>query len=179
MCLVFDGSDLGSLDMSFHEYSDADWSGDPGMLKSTSGFVFISNRGAIGWGSKCQTMVALSSTESEYIGLCYAGQHLAYLQTLFEDVSQKQKNPTELLCDNQVAIILSKDVQFRARTKHIQCKYHYLHDDLVAKKEVIVRYVSTNNMVADIFMKALGREKHWRFTHVMGLRIPSSGSVKS
>ena len=42
--LVFDGSDLGSLDMSFHGYSDADWSGDPDTSKSTSRFVFISNR---------------------------------------------------------------------------------------------------------------------------------------
>jgi len=133
---------------------------------------------AIGWGSKHQTMVALSSTESEYIGLCYAGQHLAYLRTLFEDIGQKQKGPTELLCDNQAAIILSKDPQFRARTKHIQHKYHYLRDDLVAKKEAIVRYVSTNEMVADIFTKALGCEKHWKFSHAMGLWFPSSGSVK-
>jgi len=86
-------------------------------------------------------MVALSSTESEYIGLCYAGQHLAYLRTLFEDISQKQKVPTKLFCDNQAAIILSKDAQFQARMKHIQCKYHYLCNDLVAKKEAIVRYI--------------------------------------
>ena len=177
MVLQFDGSDVG-MDMSFHGYSDTDWSGDPDTSRSTSGFVFISNRGAIGWGSKRQSMIALSSTESEYIGLCYAGQHLAYLRNLFEDIGHKQREPTELLCDNQAAIILSKDPQFRARTKHIQRKYHFLRDDLVGKSEAIIRYVSTNDMVADILTKPLTHDKHWKFTQAMGLRLRSSGSVK-
>lgn len=70
MELKFDGADV-ALDMNFHGFVDADWSGDPDTSKSTSGFVFISNRGAIGWASKRQDMVALSSTESEYIGLTW------------------------------------------------------------------------------------------------------------
>ena len=166
------------MDMNFHRYSDADWSGDPETSRSTSGFVFISNRGAIGWGSKRQPMVALSSTESEYISLCYAGQHLAYLRSFFEDIGHYQKAPTELMCDNQAAIILSKDPQFRARTKHIQRKYHFLRDDIVGKGQAVVRYVSTNDMVADILTKPLTYDKHWKFTHAMGLRLHSSGSVK-
>ena len=40
------------LDMNFHGYSDADWSGDPDTSKSTSGYVFITNRAAISWASK-------------------------------------------------------------------------------------------------------------------------------
>lgn len=116
--LVFDGSDV-SMDMAFHGYSDANWSGDNDTSRSTSGYVFISNHGAIGWSSKLQSMVALSSTESEYIGLSNAGQHLAWLRTFFEELGHRQEKPTELRCDNQAAIILSKDPQFRARTKHI------------------------------------------------------------
>lgn len=85
MELRFDGNDV-RMDMSFHGYSDADWSGDIDTSRLTSGYVFISVRGAVGWASKRQTMVALSLTESEYIGLCYAGQHLAWLRTFFEDI---------------------------------------------------------------------------------------------
>jgi hypothetical protein len=76
MELCYDGGDI-SMDMSFHGYSDTDWNGDSDTSRSTSGLLFITVCGAICWGSKRQTMVALSSTESEYIGLCYAGQHLA------------------------------------------------------------------------------------------------------
>jgi hypothetical protein len=135
MVLQFDSSDV-SMDMSFHRYSDADWSGDPETSQFTSGFMFISNWGTIGWGSKHQSMDALSSTESEYIGLCYAGQHPAYLQSF----GYGQKEPMELLCDNQAAIMLSKDPQFRACTKHIQRKYHFLRDNLVRKGEAVIRY---------------------------------------
>ena len=111
MELRFDGNDVG-MDMSFHSYSDADWSGDSDTSRSTLGYVFISARGAIGWASKRQTMVALSSTESEYIGLCHAGQHLAWLRNFFEDIGHTQNDPSVLFCDNQAAIILTKEPQY-------------------------------------------------------------------
>src|SRR5438477_1170839 len=50
MELTFDSSDV-SLDMDFHGYSNANWSGDPDTSRLTSGYVFISNRGTIGWSS--------------------------------------------------------------------------------------------------------------------------------
>jgi hypothetical protein len=176
--LVYDGSDV-SLDMDFHGYSDADWSGDPDTSRSTSGYVFIANRGAISWASKRQTMVALSSTESEYIGLSIAGQQLQWLRTFFDEIGKSQASPTDLHCDNQAAIILSRDPQFRARTKHIQRKYHHIRDDLVAKGEAAIRYVPTADMVADILTKALTHEQHWKFVKAMGLQLRSSGSVKN
>ena len=70
--LTYDGSDI-SMDMDFHGYTDADWSGDPDTFKSTSGYVFITNRAIVSWARKHQSMVVLSSTESEYIGLSAAG----------------------------------------------------------------------------------------------------------
>jgi Reverse transcriptase (RNA-dependent DNA polymerase) len=176
LALIFDGSDV-NMDMEFHGYSDANWNGDHDTSRSTSGYVFISNHGAIGWSSKLQSMVSLSSTESEYIGLSNAGQHIAWLRTLFEEIGHPSKRATELQCDNQAAIVLSKDPQFRARTKHIQCKYHYIRDDLVAKGECVVRWCPTDDMVADILTKALTHDKHWKFVRAMGLRPCSSGSV--
>jgi len=152
-----------SMDLDFHGYSDAGWSQDPDNSCSTSGFVFISNRGAISWSSKLQSMVTLSTMELEYIGLSNAGQHLAWLQYFFEEIGHSQKASTELFCDNQAAIILCHDPQFRARTKHIQRKYHFVRDDLVGKGEAVIRYVSTKDMVEDILTKPLVSEQHWKF----------------
>lgn len=119
MVLRFDGNDVSmdtdyknNSNFSFHGFSDTDWSGDCDTSRSTSGFVFITARGAIGWGSKRQSLVALSSTKSEYIGLCCARQHLAWLRTFFEDVGHKQETLNELFCDNQAAIVLTKDAQY-------------------------------------------------------------------
>jgi len=137
MELQFDGMEL-STDLDFHGHSDAGWSQDPDNSHSTSGFVFISNRRAISWSSKLQSMVALSTMESEYIRLSNAGQHLAWLRSFFEEIGHLQKAPTELFCDNQEAIILCCNPQFQARTKHIQRKYHFVRDDLVGKGEAVV-----------------------------------------
>ena len=178
MKLVYDGSDV-AMDMDFHGYSNADWSGDPDTSRSTSGYIFISNWAAISWPSKHQFIVALSSTESEYIRLSIAGQHIQWLRTFFDEIGQSQSGLTELNCDNQAAIILCKDPQFWAWTKHIQCKYHHIWDDLVAKGEAVIHYVPTNDMVADILTKALTHDQHWKFIKVMGLQLCSSGSVKN
>ena len=124
-------------------------------------------------------MVALSSTELEYISLSTAGQHLQWLCTFFEEVGHPQQNPTELLCDNQAAIILSKDPQFCACTKHIQWKYHHVCDDLIANREAAVQYVQTLDMVSDIMTKRLGHDQHWKFVKAMGLQLHLSGSVKT
>ena len=175
--LTYEGSKV-SLDMDFHGFSDADWSGDSDTSRSTSGFVFISNGAAIGWSSKRQSMVALSTTESEYIGLSLAGQHLMWLRTFFSELGHPQMQPTPLYCDNEAAIILSKDAQFRSRTKHIDRKYHFIRDDIVAKKRAVIFHVSTHDQVADIMTKALSEEKHNKFVKCMGLHARASGGVK-
>ena len=52
-------------------YSDADLGGDLNECKSTSGYAFLLNRGAITWSSKKQTCTTLSTMEVEYIA-CFA-----------------------------------------------------------------------------------------------------------
>ncbi|KAJ2911698.1 hypothetical protein MD484_g8716, partial [Candolleomyces efflorescens] len=179
MELVYTGNKSNqSPTMTFHGFVDAAWSDDIDTSKSTGGYVFISNEGAVGWSSKRQPMVSLSSTEAEYISMCYAGQHLAWLRSFLEDIGHKQTSPTDLYNDNQGAIALSKDPQFRARTKHIQRKYHYVRDDLVNKNQAVIKYIPTGDMVADIMTKPLPRETHWKFVERMGLRLGSSGSVE-
>ena len=49
-------------------FSDSDWGSDRNDRKSTSGYVFTIVGTAISWKSKKQVVVALSSTEAEYIG---------------------------------------------------------------------------------------------------------------
>ena len=46
-------------------YSDADWVGDVGDRKSTSGYMFLLGGAAISWKSSKQTFVALSTAETE------------------------------------------------------------------------------------------------------------------
>ena len=52
-------------------FCDAD-RGSSEDRRSTSGYVYILNGGAISWASRKQPLVALSSTEAEYMALTQA-----------------------------------------------------------------------------------------------------------
>ena len=56
---------------TFHGFADAAFANHDDY-KSTSGYVFLAAGGAITWKSKKQTMIALSSTQAEYVALSEA-----------------------------------------------------------------------------------------------------------
>jgi hypothetical protein len=70
----------GSGNVDFKRFCDSDWGGDTATRKSTSGFVFCMAGGAISWSSKKQSVVALSSTESEYVGPNLAAKEAVWLR---------------------------------------------------------------------------------------------------
>ena len=47
---------------------------------------------------------------------------------------------------------------FHARTKHIEVHYHFVQER-VLDADIDLKYVRTDEQVADIFTKALGAEK--------------------
>lgn len=163
----------------FYGYSDSSWSRDVDTSRSTSGYAFMMGRGAISWSSKLQGLIALSSTEAEYIGLSNAAQQIAWLRELMDELGYRQLKPTLLLADNQGSISLMKNPGYCARTRHIGRKYHYVCDAVNEKKWAVVDYCPTGDMIADIMTKALPKEKHQRFTKALGLLPCSSGSVDS
>ena len=55
-------------------FSDADWGGDLDDRRSTTGNVFLLAGGAVSWLSKKQAVVALSTSEAEYVALSLAAQ---------------------------------------------------------------------------------------------------------
>nr|GEX53021.1 hypothetical protein [Tanacetum cinerariifolium] len=50
-------------------YIDADWAGDKGNLRSTSGYFTLVGGNIVTWRSKKQKVVALSSAEAEFRGI--------------------------------------------------------------------------------------------------------------
>lgn len=56
-------------------FCDLEWAGCVDTRRSTSGFVWMMNGGAVCW-SKLQSIVALSSTEAEYVGATPAVQEV-------------------------------------------------------------------------------------------------------
>lgn len=57
-------------------------------------------------------------------------------------------------CENVGAIFLTSNPVFHARMKHIEVYYDYIREKLVWK-ELVVRFISTVDQLADIFTKGL------------------------
>jgi len=178
-------------------YSDSDHAGDRDDRRSTSGYVFTLQGAAILWKSNKQTMVTLSSTESEYVGSSEAAREGIWLQCLLNDfldhrsedeTSGNQGTPqstttTErttkdtlgqpqlLYMDNQSAmkIAMSSASQVNERTKHIDIRYHFVHN-AYQQGRIRIEYLPTADMTVDILTKSLPREAHQRHVTGMGLR---------
>ncbi len=76
--------------------------------------------------------------------------------------------PTTLFGDNQAAIRLCQDSTFHARSKHIDVQFHFVRQ-AVSRNLVKVTYLSTHDMIADVFTKSLDRFKLSKFRHLLGL----------
>ena len=62
--LYYQGNDL-----QLKGYTNVDWGRDLDERKSTLGFAFLLNRGAISWSSKKQSCIAISTMETEFVAL--------------------------------------------------------------------------------------------------------------
>jgi Reverse transcriptase (RNA-dependent DNA polymerase)/gag-polypeptide of LTR copia-type/Integrase core domain/GAG-pre-integrase domain len=138
-------------------YCDADYAGDLDTRRSTTGYVFVLNGGAISWSSRLQPTVAVSTAEAEYMSAASATKEALWLRKLFStfgiDVS-----PVQMLCDNQAAIKLIKHPIASLRSKHIDVQHHFVRERC-AKGEVVFQYCTTDEMVADCMTKALPLSK--------------------
>lgn len=144
-----------SNNINLYGYSDADWGTDKKDRKSVSGCMILYGNNPVLWFSKKQGCVALSSSEAEYVAAAASAQDLMNLKGILKDFNIS--HDTVLFCDNKSSIMLSKSNQNSKRSKHIDIKHHYLKD-LVLNKEIIIEYVSTDQNLADILTKSLGKE---------------------
>lgn len=74
------------------QYSDFDWAGNKKNRKSTTGFIFILNKGPVSWYSIKQVIVVLSLTEAKYIALTLIAKKVIWLHLLFIKLDFLQSN---------------------------------------------------------------------------------------
>ena len=150
-------------------YSDADWAGDVDDRHSTSGNVFLLAKGAVSWLSKKQATVALSTAEAEYVALSAATQEAIWLRRLLADVGEPLEDPIVINEDNQGAIAMAKNPVGHARTKHIDMRYHFVREG-VQNGAIILKYVASGDMIADILTKPLPKHPFEKFVIELGMK---------
>jgi hypothetical protein len=87
---------------------------------------------------------------------------------VLKDPCVHQSRPPILCCDNLGATYLSVDPVFHARTKHIENDFHFVREK-VALGALDVRFISSDDQVADVFAKTISFQVPSRFCSNLNL----------
>jgi len=150
----------------FQVFSDSDHGRCRDTRRSVTGFIFYLAGAPICWQSRQQPTVALSSMEAEYMAACATTQEALWLVALLKALGFTQSRPVLIQEDNQSAIEYSKNPTSHKYTKHIDTRYHFVREQVMAKT-VELRKVDSAANVADILTKPLAAEPHWLHTSAM------------
>ncbi|KAF3650418.1 putative phosphoserine aminotransferase, chloroplastic-like [Capsicum annuum] len=156
-------------------YSDANWITGSNEVKSTSGYVYTIDGGAVSWKSSKQTCIARSTMESEFISLDKAGEETEWLWNFLEDISYCPK-PVALVCihcDSQTTIGKAGSMMYNGKSHHIRRRHNTVRE-LLSSGIITVDYVKSKDNVSGPLTKGLSREGVERTSKGMGLRPRTS-----
>jgi histone deacetylase 1/2 len=162
-----------SSSFALHGFTDVDWAGSVEDRKSTGGYLVFFCQTPISWKSGKQRTVTRSSTEAEYKALADGTAEVIWLQYLLTDLQIPSASAPIIWCDNLAATYLSVNPVFHARTKHVKVDYHFVRDR-VAKKEIQIRFISSQDQLADVFTKPLPTSSFTAFRFKLRVDPPPS-----
>ena len=147
--LVYRCSDDDEL---FTTYSDASHGGCHLTGRSTGGYVTLVCGAAVGWSSKRQAFVTLSSTEAEYVAAIEAGKEIKWMRNILSEFGYPISYPSTLFIDNKSGIDVAKNPEHHGRMKHLDLRSYWLRE---AVQDLVIapQYIPTSENVADLFTK--------------------------
>ena len=112
--------------------------------------------------------MATFSVEAEYIALANATKEAIWLCTLLTELDFSPTMVTMIYADNQGCIVLTNNPVSHSHAKHINIR-HYFIRECIEHQEIRLNYISTKNMLADVFTKALPCEAFEKFRNLLGV----------
>ena len=156
---------------------DASYAGDVTHRKSVTGIVAFMAGGSILYKTKYQDVIALSSTEAEFIAACEAGKNSLYIRSILQDLGLPQDQATIIYEDNQGAIAMANSGRPTKRTKHIDTR-HFAIQSWVEQDLIELQRIPTNDNSSDSLTKNTPRLLFNRHTdYVLGRSIPQYSPV--
>ncbi|GKC43032.1 retrovirus-related pol polyprotein from transposon TNT 1-94 [Tanacetum coccineum] len=157
-------------------FADADHAGCQDTRRSTSGSMqFLGDR-LVSWSSKRQKSAAISSTEAEYIAMSGCCAQILWMRSQLTDYGLGF-NKIPMYCDNKSAIALSCNNVQHSRSKHIDIRFHFIKEH-VENGVIELYFVNTEYQLADIFTKALARERIEFLINKLGMRSFTAETLK-
>ncbi|GJV52692.1 retrovirus-related pol polyprotein from transposon TNT 1-94 [Tanacetum coccineum] len=143
--------------MALTAYADADHAGCQDTRRSTSGSAQFLEAEYIAMSGCCAQILWMRSQLSDY-GFAY--------------------NHIPLYCDNKSAIALCCNNVQHSRSKHIDIRHHFIREQ-VEKGVVELYFVRTEYQLADIFTKALSRERFEFILPRLGMKSMKPETLKT
>ncbi|GJS83455.1 retrovirus-related pol polyprotein from transposon TNT 1-94 [Tanacetum coccineum] len=157
-------------------FADADHAGCQDTRRSTSGSIQLLGDRLVSWSSKRQKSAAISSTEAEYIALSGCCAQVLWMRSQLTDYGFGF-NKIPMYCDNKSAIALCCNNVQHSRSKHIDIRFHFIKEH-VENGVIELYFVNTEYQLADIFTKALGRERIEFLINKLGMRSFTPDTLK-
>lgn len=135
-------------------YCDADFAGDKGTSRSTTGAVFLFGGAPIHWKSQRQALITLSSTEAEFVSMCSTVKLTVWIRKFGIELGIIDETPTRILCDNESAIRISMNEKCSNRTRHMNVQAAYPRE-MIEKGEITIEHVKSDQQLADMLTKPM------------------------
>ena len=153
-------------------YTDADWAGCQVTRKSTSGFVIQFLGTTVHFGSRTQSVVALSSAESEFYAIGTGATEALHLKNFLGEILHN-KISLKIHTDSTSGKSMATRIGVSKRAKHIELKYmfiqHLIHDGILS-----IHKINTKHNPSDILTKYVQREVLQWHLHAAGIRPPDN-----
>ncbi|GKC53439.1 retrovirus-related pol polyprotein from transposon TNT 1-94 [Tanacetum coccineum] len=157
-------------------FADADHAGCQDTCRSTSGSMqFLGDR-LVSWSSKRQKSDVISSTEVEYIAMSRCCAQILWMRLQLTDYGLGF-NKIPMYCDNKSAIALYCNNVQHSRSKHIDIRFHFIKEH-IENGVIELYFVNMEYQLADIFTKALCRERIEFLINKLGMRSFTPETLK-
>ncbi|GJX26919.1 hypothetical protein Tco_0233215 [Tanacetum coccineum] len=162
--------------MALTTYADVDHAGCQDTQRSTSRSAQFLGDKLVSWSLKKQKSTAISTTEAEYIAMSGCCAQILWMRSQLIDYGFVF-NKIPLYYDNRSAIALCCNNVQHSRSKHIDIRHHFIREQ-VEKGVVELYFVKTDYQLADIFTKALPRERFEFLLLRLGMKSMSPETLK-
>ena len=164
-----------------HSFVDLDWAACLRTRRSMSGVGAKMAEGPIGYKTRLQPTVAMSSMEAEFMTACDAAKMMLFIRTILWELGIPQHAATVIYEDNDGATAMANAQKPTSRTRHMDILFFAL-SEWVERDLVILQRIHTSVNEADHLTKVLDRTLFYKHVdHLMGhvspLYSPCYGKV--
>ena len=146
------------IDASFATHPDG--KGHTGMIVVLAGIAIISF-------SKKQKIATKDSTESEIVAFSDMLIKMEWVVDFLRSFGLEIETPM-VYQDNKSAITLvTKKESGSARTRHLQARQAVLYEGIMERNSVMIMFLRTAQMIADVLTKPLGGQLFYNFANVL------------